>query len=211
MLLGETIDIVSERNRIELVNKPDNNILLCGRDEQMKVSMLNSVVLSALHNDHIDECVYIGDDAAYCEEFIRDGKLTHYESIKDFIAAHKDNWFDKRRMVILDNCNLKREIAFSIPLSDYPKDDNKTAFTPFWFDCCKNGSFVVGFYDRAKSLKDYGIDINAFSYRIGYELNADEMNEVLSNRSPSKADCKGKAFMSYNLEIKWWFKPFMKK
>ncbi len=211
VLLGETIDIVSERNRIELVNKPDNNILLCGRDEQMKVSMLNSVVLSALHNDHIDECVYIGDDAAYCEEFIRDGKLTHYESIKDFIAAHKDNWYDKRRMVILDNCNLKREIAFSIPLSDYPKDDNKTAFTPFWFDCCKNGSFVVGFYDRAKSLKDYGIDINAFSYRIGYELNADEMNEVLSNRSPSKADCKGKAFMSYNLEIKWWFKPFMKK
>jgi len=210
VLLGETIDIISERNRIELANKPDNNILICGRDEQMKVSMLNSVVLSALHCDNIDECVYVGDDAAYYDEFIQAGKLIHFESIVDFIASYKDNWFDKRRIVILDNCNLKREISFSIPLSDYPKDENKTAFTPFWFDCCKKGSFIVGFYDRAKSLKDYGIDINGFSYRVGYELNGDEMNEVLSNRAPSKADCKGKAFMSYNLEIKWWFKPFMK-
>jgi hypothetical protein len=154
--------------------------------------------------------VYVGDDAVYYDEFIQAGKLIHFESIVDFIAAYKDNWFDKRRIVILDNCNLKREISFSIPLSDYPKDENKTAFTPFWFDCCKKGSFIVGFYDRAKSLKDYGIDINGFSYRVGYELNGDEMNEVLSNRAPSKADCKGKAFMSYNLEIKWWFKPFMK-
>ena len=210
VLLGETIDIDSERNRIELTNKPDNNILICGRDEQMKVSMLNSVILSALHCNRIDECVYIGDDDAYYEEFIRAGKIIHFESIVDFIQAHKDNWFDKRRIVILDNCNLKRTISFSFPLSDYPKDENKTAFIPFWFDCCKNGSFIIAFYDRAKSLKDYGIDINAFSYRIGYELNGDEMNEVLSNRAPNKIDCKGKAFMSYNLEIKWWFKPFMK-
>lgn len=211
VLLGETIDIVSEKNRIELANRPENNILICGRDEQMKISMLNSVVLSALHSDCIDECVYVGEDSAYYEEYIKVGKLIHFESIVDFITTYKDNWFDKRRIVILDNCNLKKEIAFSLPLSDYPPNDNKKYFTTFWFDCCKKGSFIAAFYDRAKSLKDYGIDINAFSYRIGYELNADEMNEVLSNRGPNKADCKGKAFMSYNLEIKWWFKPFMKK
>ena len=210
VLLGETIDIVSERNRIELLNRPENNILLCGRDEQMKISMVNSVVLSAIHSDCIDECVYVGEDAAYYEEFIHAGKLVHFESIVDFIATYKDNWFDKRRIVILDNCNLKREISLSFPLFDHPKDENRTAFMQFWQDCCKKGSFIVAFYDRAKSLKDYGIDINAFSYRIGYELNVDEMNEVLSNRGPSKTDCKGKAFMSYNLEIKWWFKPFMK-
>lgn len=209
-LLGETIDIDSERNRIELVNKSENNILFCGRDEQMKISMVNSVFLSALHSDGVDECVYIGDDFAYYEDFFKSEKMAHFESIKAFIAAHKEGWFDKRRIVVLDNCNLKREISFSVPWSDYPKDENKTFFTEFWYDCCKNGSFVIGFYDRAKSLKDYGIDINAFSYRIGYELNTDEMNEVLSNRCPSKTDCKGKAFMSYNLEIKWWFKPFMR-
>lgn len=210
ILLGETIDIASAKKRIDLVNRAENNILLCGRDEPMKISMVNSSILSVQNCELIDECVYIGDDSSYYEEFINSGKLVAFESIKDFIATHKENWFDKRRLVILDNCNLKREISFSIPLSDYPKDDNKTAFIKFWYDCCKNGSFMIALYDRAKSLKDYGIDVDFFSYRIGYELNSDEMNAVLANHAPSKADCRGKAFMSYNQEIKWWFKPFMK-
>lgn len=209
-LLGESIDIISEKNRIDLVNKSENNILLCGRDEQMKVSMVNSVLYSAIQSSCIDECVYVGDDVSLYEEFFDNGKFVHFDSIVEFIVAHKDNWFDKRRILILDNCNLKREIAFSVPLMDFPKDENKTAFIKFWNDCCKNGSFMIAFYDRASALKDYGIDINAFSYRIGYELNSDEMNTILSNHAPSKTDCRGKAFMAYNLEIKWWFKPFMK-
>ena len=210
LLLGETIDIASAKKKINLVKKSENNVLICGRDEKMKMSMVRSVILSALGSDQIDECVYVGEDWACYEEGLQSEKLIHYECVKDFIVAHKENWFDKRRIVLLDNCNLKREISFSIPLFDYPKDDNKTAFIPFWFDCCKNGSFIVGFYDRAKALKDYGIDIESFCYRIGYELNSDEMNALLSNHAPSKVECRGKAFMSCNQEIKWWFKPFMK-
>lgn len=60
-------------------------------------------------------------------------------------------------------------------------------------------------------MRNYGIPKDNFCYRIGYGLNADEMNELLSNRAPSKVNCIRRAFFSNNQEIEGWFRTFEDK
>ena len=91
----------------------------------------------------------------------------------------------------------------------YVKNPHKDILLPFWNDCNKYGSHILALYDSA-NINDRGMTYDIFCHRIGFGVNNDDMNRILSNRAP-KGECKGRAFYANNLEIETWFRPFVEK
>lgn len=206
LTLGKTLDYDADLFQITLQKRDENNVLICGRDESMKRNFLKSCVLSARGNTSLEACVYIGDDLNRYFLGNLANEVECYENVIEFMDAYGEEWFGFTKLVILDNCNLAKDISF--PPSSYSRDENKTRFLEFWDHCCHNGSFLVALYDGTNSIRNFGLPLDSFCYRVGYALNNDEMNYILSNRAPSKMNCKKKAFFANNQEIENWFRPF---
>lgn len=209
LTLGKTLDFESAFFRINLKEKPENNLLVCGKDADMKKNLIKSCILSAAGNPRFDSCIYVGDSF---EEYGFSGLppvLECFESVTEFMEAQgEEDLFETTKLVILDNCNLAKEIAFPSPGRT---DVAGNRFMEFWGECNRNGSFLVVFYDGAGSMKNSGIRggaLNAFGYRIGFSLNDNEIQTLLENSVNSRINCTSKAFCVYDLKQTDYFRPF---
>lgn len=209
LTLGEVLSYDASRLDIMLANSPENNILLCGHDEQMKSDFLYEILLSAIGCRECDELVFIGEKVPKCYASMgEDSKLVIYSNIVAFIEANKANYFSKKRIVILDNLNLTKEIGFP-PAAYGSVSDYAKSFKVFWDDANKNDSYIVALYDGFNRVKVSGLPLNDFKYRVGYSLNSDEKNQLLGNTSfASKRPEKRRAFLVDNLVIEAWFRPY---
>lgn len=204
---GEVIAYNPEPFRVALKPREENNLLICGRNDKIKESLINSVVISALNSEFCDEVVYVGDN----DNMISDSdSVICMQSLSEFLKANRDTLFDKRRVLITDDCKFARLDGFA-SYGAPTKGSDAELFLKFMENANKNGSFVVAFYNGTNSLKTYGVDKNKFGYRIGYCLSPDERKDLLDPSALSNDKiADNRAFFIDNLEIKAWFRPYRK-
>ena len=208
LTLGEALRYNSECVRISLDRRPENNVLLCGHDLQMKRYFLIELLMSADGCSDCEELVFIGNSVLdYFNEF-NSNKTIILSCLADFINAYKGHYFDKKRIVVIDSVDMSREIGFPPPAYGQ-KNELGVEFKLFWDDANKHDSHIIAFYDGMTRVKACGIPIQDFRYRIGYSLNSDEKNQLLGNTAYSNsAPERQRAFLANNLIIDAWFRPY---
>lgn len=212
LTMGATLDYDAKLLSVTLRNTAENNVMICGHDDQMKRNFLETIIRSAAGCVACEELYYIGEGEITCRGCRgREIPVTCYLSTKDFIEANRESYFARKRIVILDNVNLSKEIGFPPAAYGAPNEFAKS-FKEFWDDANKHGSHIVAFYDSMNRLKSSAIPVNDFRFRVGYSLNSDEKNQFLGNTSyASKEPEKRRAFLADNLIISAWFRPFEEK
>lgn len=207
LTVGEALTYDSERVNISLDSRPENNILLCGHDKQMKQYFLIELLLSADGCSDCEEIIYIGESVSERFSEYNSSKLVSLTSLTEFINTFRGHYFDKKRIIIIDNINMTKEIGF--PPTYGQKNELCLEFKSFWDDANKHGNHIMAFYDGMTRVKACGIPMQDFAYRIGYSLNVNEKNELLGNTVYSSTVPKGKrAFLAYNLVVEAWFRPY---
>lgn len=208
--LGKVINYDETIFRIELKNSMENNILFCGHNDMMKKSFVKSVLKSINGCDLCEEVVYIGqNNFLFKSNYSTNKRYIIYRNTKEFIEDYKDNYFETKKLLILDNCNLSKEIGFS-PLSYATRNELAESFKVFIDESNNVGTHIIAFYDGANIIKRSGLRKEDFRHIVGFELNGDETNTILGTMGRSSIEYyKNRAFYADNLELQTWFRPFM--
>ena len=208
IVLGESMSYSADPVYLGLRPRVGENILICGHENELKKSLLDSIVLSLSGSQHCEELVYVGDDVELIEDEAKVNKK--YISMKNFINEIKDNPFDKKRIVIMDNCNLVRQIGYEPSKMSFGTHSEEATFFKEYIETLnENGSYIIVFCEGKNRIASNGIPKDEFNYRIGYNVNVDEKNFLLGAGSMSNSPVKkNRAFLVDNLEIRNWFRPY---
>ncbi|WP_276948371.1 FtsK/SpoIIIE domain-containing protein [Acetatifactor muris] len=207
LYLGEKMDYSAEAFVLTLRPKMGNHVLFCGHDDILKKSLLYSVILSGEASPLCEEILYIGDMPEMIPEEIR-GKTECLPSTAEFVSRYKDRVYEKRTIVILDNCNLTKETGYQPVMYGTPSE-GAAFIQDFVENANKNGCYLIAFYEGKNRIKSCGIPKEEFNYRIGYAVNGDEKNDLLGSNALSSAPVKkNRAFAVDNLDLYAWFRPY---
>lgn len=207
IIFGELMDYNAAPFSVNLRPRVTDNLLICGHDDLIKKSLLDSVIQSALSSEYCEEIIYVGDDNEMIDTtFVT--KVVCFWSMKEFCEKYAECPFDKRRILIIDNCNLTKQIGYAPTMYGTPKPE-ATFFKDYLDNANEKGSYVIAFYEGSNRIKNCGVPKDEFNYRIGYSVNVDEKNFLLGAGSQSNASVKkNRAFFVDNLELKAWFRPY---
>ncbi len=207
--LGEIMDFDANPFKLKLQEKEENNILVCGSDDLLKNGLLKSMYLSAANNFSIDEIIYVGNNSFKVSQFSE--RIMCVNNLSEFIDHLSENMFDKKKIVLIDNCNLAKEVNY--PSSAYEKPTEKAQKLINFFDeANRYGSYCIAFYDRPNSIKNSKLPMEKFGHKIGFSLNSDEKNFLLGNAiMPSSPMKSNRAIYAENGIIKAWFRPYVEK
>ena len=204
IILGQFMDYDAKPLSLKLQMKAENNLLICGHDDTFKRYLLENIIYSALYLPSRYEVVYVGEGISY----IQSEKLIMVKDLAEYFDMFKDSLLTRQRIVIMDNCNPLKDIGFPPPQFGSVSETGK-AFKEYWDNANKNGSHFIAVYDSFNRLKSSSIPMQDFQFRVGYSLNGDEKNNLLSNSSFGSAVMKvNRAFFANNLEITGWFRPY---
>ena len=129
-------------------------------------------------------------------------------SLKDFYEKYSENPYVQKRVLIIDNCDITRQIGYSPTMYGTPKKE-AVFFKDYLNYANENGSYIIAFYEGSNRIKNCGVPKDEFNYRIGYNVNVDEKNFLLGAGSQSNSAVKeNRAFLVDNLELKTWFRPY---
>lgn len=205
--LGEKMEYSAEPFILTLRPRAANNVLLCGHDDSLKSSMLKSVLLACARYSMCEEIIYIGDAADTVGEDIR-RKVKCLLSVAEFADQYKESLYEKKKVVILDNCNLTKDIGYQPVMYGTPPE-RAAVFKDFIENANINGCYLIAFYEGKNRIRNCGIPKDEFNYRIGYAVNSDEKNDLLGSGAMSNAPVKSnRAFAVDNLELCAWFRPY---
>lgn len=205
IFFGEKMDYQTDIFSVTLrPRRSTENLLICGHNDLMKKSMFRSVVLSALASDCCDEVIYVGDPYGMIEEQLS-SKIICLDSMKDFCERYEEHLFEKKTVLIMDNCDLTRQIGYTS--TGTPKD-NAAIFKKYLSEANGQGSYLIAFYEGTNRIKSCGVPKDEFNYRIGYHINAEERNFLLTNSYSSALVKPNRAFFVENQELKNWFRPY---
>ena len=169
--------------------------------------MLDSVIESALESEYCEEVIYVGDVNDMIDTSLG-SKVVCFWSMKDFCEKYTECVFDKKRVLIIDNCNLTKQIGYAPTMYGTPKPE-ATFFKDYLDNANEKGSYIIAFYEGSNRIKNCGVPKDEFNYRIGYSVNVDEKNFLLGAGSQSNVSVKkNRAFLVDNLELKAWFRPY---
>lgn len=152
ILLGHCLDYDGENFSVELTDKPEQNLLFCGRVE----SFFSCVLKFASVTKFFEEFVYVGKKPP--EKFVA------FETPQAFFDAVKDSRFDRRRLIILDGCEF--------PKISFPqKPSEQQEFFGFWQELSEHGSHAFAFYETFGRLKSSNLDYaKLFAHRVARDL-----------------------------------------
>ena len=204
---GELMDYNAEPFSINFRPRVTDNLLICGHDDIIKKSLLDSVIESALESEYCEEVIYVGDVNDMIDTSLG-SKVVCFWSMKDFCEKYTECVFDKKRVLIIDNCNLTKQIGYAPTMYGTPKPE-ATFFKDYLDNANEKGSYIIAFYEGSNRIKNCGVPKDEFNYRIGYSVNVDEKNFLLGAGSQSNVSVKkNRAFLVDNLELKAWFRPY---
>ena len=204
---GELMDYNAEPFSINFRPRVTDNLLICGHDDIIKKSLLDSVIESALESEYCEEVIYVGDVNDMIDTALG-SKVVCFWSMKDFCEKYTECVFDKKRVLIIDNCNLTKQIGYAPTMYGTPKPE-ATFFKDYLDNANEKGSYIIAFYEGSNRIKNCGVPKDEFNYRIGYSVNVDEKNFLLGAGSQSNVSVKkNRAFLVDNLELKAWFRPY---
>lgn len=204
IVLGQFMDYSAEPISLRLKPKTEHNLLVCGHDDVLKRYLLENILYSALLLPIDYEIVYIGEGNTP----VRDERMDRVSDLAEYAEKYSGKYLTNRRVIVMDNCNPLKDIGFPPPQFGAVSETGK-AFKEYWDAANKNGNYFIAIYDSFNRFKSGGIPMQDFQYRIGFSLNGDEKNNLLSNTSYGSSGMQGnRAFFSDNLEITGWFRPF---
>jgi len=204
---GELMDYNAEPFSINFRPRVTDNLLICGHDDIIKKSLLDSIIESALESEYCEEVIYVGDVNDMIDTALG-SKVDCFWSMKDFCEKYTECVFDKKRVLIIDNCNLTKQIGYAPTMYGTPKPE-ATFFKDYLDNANEKGSYIIAFYEGSNRIKNCGVPKDEFNYRIGYSVNVDEKNFLLGAGSQSNVSVKkNRAFLVDNLELKAWFRPY---
>ena len=204
---GELMDYNAEPFSINFRPRVTDNLLICGHDDIIKKSLLDSIIESALESEYCEEVIYVGDVNDMIDTALG-SKVVCFWSMKDFCEKYTECVFDKKRVLIIDNCNLTKQIGYAPTMYGTPKPE-ATFFKDYLDNANEKGSYIIAFYEGSNRIKNCGVPKDEFNYRIGYSVNVDEKNFLLGAGSQSNVSVKkNRAFLVDNLELKAWFRPY---
>lgn len=204
IVLGQFMDYSASPIFLKFKPKAESNLLICGHDDVFKKYLLENILYSALAFPADYEIVYIGEGNIS----VQDERIDRVSGLAEYTEKYKEKYLINRRLIIMDNCNPLKDIGFPPPQFGAVNESGK-AFKEYWDAANKNGNHFIAVFDSFNGLKSSGIPMQDFRYRIGFSLNGDEKNNLLSNTSYGSAAMKGnRAFFADNLEITGWFRPF---
>ena len=192
------MDYKAEPFILNLRPRVTDNLLLCGHDDNIKKSLLLSIIYSGEKSSSCDEIIYVGDDSTI-SDFTVSKKVRYLWSMKEFCEIYKSSAYDKKRVLIIDNCNLTKQIGYTSMMYGKPKEEAEF-FKEYIDNANEHGSYIIAFYDGSNRIKNCGIPKDEFNYRIGYSVNVDEKNFLLGAGSQSNTSVKKNcAFLVDNL------------
>ena len=204
---GELMDYNAEPFSVNLRPRVTDNLLICGHDDMIKKSLIDSIIESALESEYCEEVIYVGDDNEMIDMALVSNVVCFW-SMKDFCEKYSECAFDKKRILIIDNCNLTKQIGYAPTMYGTPKPE-AAFFKDYLDNANEKGSYIIAFYEGSNRIKNCGVPKDEFNYRIGYSVNVDEKNFLLGAGSQSNASVKkNRAFLVDNLELKAWFRPY---
>lgn len=187
-LLGRQLNYDADNFFVELSDKPEQNLLFCGKIQ----IFFNCVLKSAAVTNHFSERVYIGKNSH--ENFIT------YRTPQEFFEAVKDLPV-ARRLIIVDSCEF--------PKASFSPKPTEVEFFKFWRELSEHGSHILAFYETFNRLKGSNLDVNLFAYRVAYNLPQSHINQ-LGNIQFGVKDSGSDEFKAAHLYMEQltWFQPF---
>ena len=206
LLLGESLDYDAGMFKIKLEKKSENNILFYGENVRMRNGLMASLGhFAEQSNDMLEEIVYIGYNRPVFEvDYVT---VQYYEDSNAFLKEMSGDFFNKRRLVILDNCNLVSEIGFG---GFSPSKDGK-AFKEFMDNANKNGTFVMAFYESINAVNEMGTNFKKyFGHKVAFDKAISEIQSFLGMdvRINSKAKTEKRAVYCKGGKLAW-FRPYV--
>lgn len=206
IVLGQFMDYAAAPISLKFKQKAENNLLICGHDDVFKRYLIENILYSAVHLPADYEIVYIGREKLS----VQDERIVRMSDSAEYVEKYKERYLDSRRIILMDNCNLLEDIGFPYQPFDRDARESGKNFQEYWNVANRNGNHFIVIFDSYNRLKSSKIPVQDFQYRIGFSLNGDEKNGLLSNTSYGAAAMKNnRAFFADNLEIVGWFRPFM--
>ena len=208
VMLGINMDFTAEPFTVRLMNKECNNIMCCGSDERIKKGLIKSIMYSALFSSEIDEFVYVGEDESILE-WEDEEDIICFDGIRGFLEYLGEDMFSRKRLVVLDNCDLVKEVNYPTGYGQTPSGDAKKILD-YINEGCRYGCFIIAFYSRIRNMKNSKMPLDKFDYRIGYGLNDDDTRALVDNMSLGKVGrITERCFFAKNGEIENWFQPYV--
>lgn len=197
---GESMDYDVKPIILKLENKERENILVFGHDDNIKKSLLNSIIISGTYSKFCDEIIYIGEnkDLIYSEN---KEKLIQLNTIEEFLENYFDDFYSKKRILIVDEINLnvsinidqnkediknnKNDIKNFKPIANFNPTENfkKITFDKYLDNANKNGSFIVYMENKKDFVQD---KLSKFINSIVYSCNSSELGTIVSNSTPDR-------------------------
>ena len=208
VMLGINMDFTAEPFTVRLMNKECNNIMCCGSDERIKKGLIKSIMYSALFSSEIDEFVYVGEDESILE-WEDEEDIICFDGTRGFLEYLGEDMFSRKRLVVLDNCDLVKEVNYPTGYGQTPSGDAKKILD-YINEGCRYGCFIIAFYSRIRNMKNSKMPLDKFDYRIGYGLNDDDTRALVDNMSLGKVGrITERCFFAKNGEIENWFQPYV--
>lgn len=188
-LIGRHLNYNADNFFVELLDKPEQNLLFCGKFEIFFDCALKFDTAMNCFREH----VYIGKDPPK--------NFTAYQTPQDFFDAAK-HLPDTRRLIILKSCEF--------PKSSFSPKPQEIEFFKFWRELSEHGSHILAFYETFNRLKSSNLDFsNLFAHRVAYNLPQSQINQ-LGNIQFCAKDSIGDEFKAAYLYMEQltWFQPF---
>ena len=189
-LIGRHLNYDADNFFVELPDKPEQNLLFCGKVE----IFFDCALKFAATTNHFSERVYIGKSSP--ENF------TAYKTPQEFFDAVKD-LPNARRLIILDACEFPKFNSFSLK-------PQEIAFSKFWQELSERGSHILAFCETFNLLKSSNLDLNLFAHRVAYNLPQTHINQLGNVNQFGAKDSGGDEFKAAYLYMEQltWFQPF---
>ena len=199
LLFGRHLDFDGSDFELNLPGALEQNVLVCAEDGVF----FECVMRFARSTTAIDELIYVGKHAP----LELPSNAATYSTPEDFLSALGDERFDKRRLIVLDECSFpKAPVVYGVPT-----DAQKTqlAFHAFWQQASEHGSHVVAFYRTLNQLNNSNVEYKKiFAHRIMYHLPPTHLNAIGGLQLYNKSiDDEFKAAYVFNERLTW-FQPF---
>lgn len=210
IVLGEQLNYDAAKISVVLKQNSENNLLLCGRDENMKRDFMLEILRSVSQSKQCNQVIFIGDPIINAN-YMEGGKVRCLSNLREFVENYKDDFFGNKKLLVLHNVNLEKEIGFP-PSYQVKATEHTEPFKTFWEEGNRHGCHVVAIYDGMSKTKMSGLPLKDFLYRVGFALSSEEKNQLLDNSSyGTKGTGKDRAFLAENLSVKAWFRPYREK
>ena len=209
MSLGEKLDYENSPLQIRFNKSEEENLAVLGNKEEFKQSLLQAMLLSAHLNKLVDEIIFVGSEAKnsglqkYMQLKLKPVRVM--EKAKDFIAEIKGNISGCKRLVIIDNCNFKKQLnGFGIG-NNYK--DEALALKEYFENKSLYRNYVIAFYKSQRDFNESGLDAkNFFSHYILIGINDDLKRTFLI---PPRANVSGRAYYHQESGEGQWFRPYV--